>query len=107
MNKIVKFFEFFYALPTQYIRDLPDDREMILPCTLTGAVLGGSWQWIAFSLLYSQFGGDSLEHKEVIGSLSAIPVLSNVVSGLYEWMKINKRNNHRENNEGLEKFLRN
>ncbi len=89
-NKIIRFFEFFYALPTLYFGDLPGDRDrLLLPTTLMGAATGAAWQTIILTFTYAAIKRENVTPSDylVIGLLGLFPMVTNIVSGLYEWRK--------------------
>jgi hypothetical protein len=86
-GKVKRFFQFFYALPSRYMADLPQDRNMIWPNTLMGATFGAASQSLALYFAYSFFKEASVTEGDLlsIGALSAIPITTNILSGIYEW----------------------
>jgi len=107
MGKIRNFFEFFYALPTNYMRDLPYDKGMILPSTFVGATIGAAYQTLALGaanryILEREFSRGTCV---AIGLLAVIPVTTNIISGIREWKERKKRPDRDPRITELEKAL--
>jgi len=107
MGKIRNFFEFFYALPTNYMRNLPYDKGMILPSTFVGAALGAGYQAITLNVGYHYILQKELSKGSLtaIGLLSVVPVITNTISGIREWRERKKRPDQDPKITELEKAL--
>ena len=87
MNQLQKtkdFFEFIYLHPTQYIKYIPDDRSAIIPETFVGSLIGGTSHLLLSLALCSALDYSSSKSLLIMITASAIPIATNMASGVYE-----------------------
>ena len=85
LNELGEEIEFFYTFPTLYSQHLPGDRTMIVPNTFMGIFLGNVVQGSVIASVGMFSNHDSSDFLPYVTSLSIIPLLTNIISGIYEW----------------------